>query len=262
MKTFSRLLSRLRTDFDNEVAEEELAEDASRLDGTHLLLDHLAAKDAETATEALEENRDVQSQSHTVAYPRYVPKPAPTRGALKQSNSGKAKSNKGRIVGFGMVAVREYERAVGDNPAVSSGTPISLGWCYNDSLEVDVDKFESNVRKPGPRTRKDFFLTPHQRFHILLDEWQFSLQEICHAKDIASEVRNLRQISILGPPPPPKSASVSSSTPPSPGQPIVKKAPRTAFSPQKGGKKLPKKPKPDNRWDPSCPAAQEVEVQQ
>jgi hypothetical protein len=100
-----------------------------------------------------------------------------------------------RAVGFGTVMVREYARSIGDNPSVSSGTPIGLDWSYFEPTLVDIDTFEADIRKPGPRTRKDFYLPAQKRFHILLDDWGYSVQEIGNARNIAAEIRKLRQMS-------------------------------------------------------------------
>lgn len=99
-----------------------------------------------------------------------------------------------RCVDFGTVTIREYARSVGDNPSVGAGTPIGLGWAYFEATVVDVDTFEARVRKPGPRTRKDFYLTPQKRFHLLFDDWGYSVQEISDATKVASEIRKSSQI--------------------------------------------------------------------
>jgi hypothetical protein len=161
------------------------------------------------------------------------------RTAFSTSPSNKEEK---KNVDFESVVIREYERDLGDNPAVSSGPPIGLGWAYLPSVRVDIDFYEANVRKPAPRTRKDFFLTPQKRFHLLLDEWGFSVTAICRAKDQASEVRYQRQMSVFG------------------GAVVPLKAKKGAASDKDKKEKLATVPKAQDRWNASCPAAPSLPV--
>jgi len=56
-----------------------------------------------------------------------------------------------RNVSFSHVTIREYEITLGDNPSVSSGVPISLGWNYdpNEKISKLPELFEesSSTRK-------------------------------------------------------------------------------------------------------------------
>jgi hypothetical protein len=47
-----------------------------------------------------------------------------------------------RNVSFSHLQVREYEVTLGDNPSVSSGAPVSLGWRYNPNEMIA--KFDNN----------------------------------------------------------------------------------------------------------------------
>ena len=161
---------------------------------------------------------------------------------------------------FGTVSVREYERCIGDNPAVSSGPPIGLGWYYLRPQPVELDYYEAHVRKQGPRTRKDFFLTPQKRFHILLDEWGFSVQDICKAKDQASELRYQRQVSVFGDSVVPQLSSGRGSTAASSKSQVSSSSNRRGQSYSSSKKsssssKLTKLPRSQDRWNTSCPAA-------
>eukprot|EP00540_Astrosyne_radiata_P023485 CAMPEP_0116863062 /NCGR_PEP_ID=MMETSP0418-20121206/23997_1 /TAXON_ID=1158023 /ORGANISM="Astrosyne radiata, Strain 13vi08-1A" /LENGTH=481 /DNA_ID=CAMNT_0004498009 /DNA_START=21 /DNA_END=1466 /DNA_ORIENTATION=- len=81
-----------------------------------------------------------------------------------------------RQVSFTKLQIREYERTLGDNPCVSSGPPISLGWSHNlDEVEVNVDEFESE--RPPRRPRHEFAFTASER-EAVLDEWGFSGSEV------------------------------------------------------------------------------------
>eukprot|EP00934_Nitzschia_sp_Nitz4_P001885 Nitzschia sp. Nitz4//scaffold101_size76361//60999//63026//NITZ4_005611-RA/size76361-processed-gene-0.22-mRNA-1//1//CDS//3329532185//1885//frame0 len=186
------------------------------------------------------------------------------RGRNMETNRA-ARRSRSKSVVFGSVTVREYERSVGDNPAVSSGTPISLGWDYIHLLDVAVDIYEATVRKPGPRSRKDFFLTPHQRFHLLMDEWEHSVHDIINAKNLATEIRYQRHVSIFGEPKQQqqqqqlqqqqqqqqtsKFAAPSKGSSSSGSSNLVKRATRGGAYPKNMSKKLPKLPKGESRWD-------------
>ena len=50
----------------------------------------------------------------------------------------------GRRVIFNCVDVREYSRIAGDNPSVSGGCPLSIGWEYNICNTQDINTYETN----------------------------------------------------------------------------------------------------------------------
>ena len=45
-------------------------------------------------------------------------------------------------VSFKAVEIREYDRAIGDNPSCSSGPPISLDWNYSENPAVCINEYE------------------------------------------------------------------------------------------------------------------------
>lgn len=271
LKSYSKLLSRLRTDFDLPPATENdefhSYETPRRPASMSSLMTHIAMDKKETARGRIKDEDD--DDDSTIMSNVDMP---PVRTTRSRSSSGSRRrrrrekmstlasssSDNIKVVCFGNVNVREYERTVGDNPAVSSGVPIGLGWHYSTYLDVDVDIYESSVRKPGPRTRKDFVLTAQDRFQILRDECGCSPQEIYKAKDLAAQVRYERQVSVFG------EAGVQQLQTDSPPMYPTKRTQRGSYRRMRstGSLQLPPLPLTDNRWGTSCPAAPSTESSQ
>ena len=71
-------------------------------------------------------------------------------------------------VSFANVGIREYCRQVGDNPSVSSGCPLAIGWNFNCHGEIDIDTYEADraIDRASARCGR---LSPKQRENILID---------------------------------------------------------------------------------------------
>ncbi|GFH45554.1 hypothetical protein CTEN210_02028 [Chaetoceros tenuissimus] len=56
------------------------------------------------------------------------------------------KENHRKSVGFDKIHIRQYERSIGDNPSVSSGPAVSLGWKYDpaEQLAYSLDEYEKH----------------------------------------------------------------------------------------------------------------------
>lgn len=269
-KNFSKLLSRLRTDFDLPVYEDDDDDDLEDLRivrrpaSMSCLTTHLELTRARIVIGKDLEEADEDSTMVSIIDAAGMSKnPSErSRSSLSRRRKNREKRSGQSGVSFGSVNVREYERIIGDNPAVSAGVPIGLGWSYSNYLEVDVDIYESSVRKPGPRTRRDFFLTPQNRISILRDEYGCSNDEITKAKELAAEVRYQRQVSIFGEPNQsfqPQTPTAAAAT-----EPPSKRPQKPVYSRTRGSAsvRLPMLPQTDNRWDTSCPAVQCVEAGQ
>jgi hypothetical protein len=105
---------------------------------------------------------------------------APEESAFR---SGRTKREPGeRAVTFHVVSCRNYERIIDDNPSVTAGAGIGIGWRFNEGECVDVDDWEG---ERGERRRgTDLVLNREEREELLL-ELGYS------EKDVATVVRRI-----------------------------------------------------------------------
>jgi hypothetical protein len=79
-----------------------------------------------------------------------VPSPA----AANNTNNSKVK--------FDQVFIHEFAIILGDNPAVSKGAPVTIGWkpVAHDVMDVDIYEY---LREPERRHRKRIVLSAQRR---------------------------------------------------------------------------------------------------
>lgn len=101
-------------------------------------------------------------------------------------------------VSFSRVSVREYSLECGDNPSVSSGAPITLGWAYNKKGSLDIESYEADrTRLRRTECRR---LSADQREHLLSTVGGHSHRQILTAQfetQMANQER-LQTINNLG----------------------------------------------------------------
>jgi len=91
-------------------------------------------------------------------------------------------------VSFSDVEVRLYHIELGDNPAVSSGPPISISWDYFQKYNVSIDYFEANKPSQKPLVA----LEPLDRIQLLV-EAGYSLTEIRDKYDEIEMIKRKRE---------------------------------------------------------------------
>jgi len=129
----------------------------------------------------------------------------PLRSCLKSSSSylpptscdtsvrSSTSSASSRSISFSHVQFREYCREVGDNPTVSYGCPLALGWKFNEREIVNIDSYEAD------RTYNPFpcqSLTSAEREKILNEIGGLSHHQIIKGQIDASFGRQLRKQSL------------------------------------------------------------------
>jgi len=89
-------------------------------------------------------------------------------------------------VSFKAVEIREYDRAIGDNPSCSSGPPIALDWNYYENPAVCINEYEEKKvpRKNGPK-----HLNRSHRESLLKETLGYTEEEINDAKNEAKKTK-------------------------------------------------------------------------
>eukprot|EP00429_Kryptoperidinium_foliaceum_P047022 CAMPEP_0176100856 /NCGR_PEP_ID=MMETSP0120_2-20121206/50586_1 /TAXON_ID=160619 /ORGANISM="Kryptoperidinium foliaceum, Strain CCMP 1326" /LENGTH=228 /DNA_ID=CAMNT_0017434905 /DNA_START=88 /DNA_END=774 /DNA_ORIENTATION=- len=122
---------------------------------------------------------------------------SPQRSILKDPDGESKKDTRpgaSKKVFFDEIHVQEYPIILGDNPAVSSGAPITIGWDSFNSQTVDLDFFEY-CRTPDRRGRKKLILSVRRRAQCLLASG-YSLEDIAMATLGAEETKKMRAESL------------------------------------------------------------------
>eukprot|EP00566_Odontella_aurita_P019712 CAMPEP_0113557134 /NCGR_PEP_ID=MMETSP0015_2-20120614/17625_1 /TAXON_ID=2838 /ORGANISM="Odontella" /LENGTH=294 /DNA_ID=CAMNT_0000458531 /DNA_START=337 /DNA_END=1221 /DNA_ORIENTATION=+ /assembly_acc=CAM_ASM_000160 len=95
---------------------------------------------------------------------------------------------------FADLQIREYSRAVGDNPSVSAGPPLSMGWEYNEAQTIPLDDYESCR---GPRRTSPEMAVPRSiRESLLKNEWGVPRSDIAHAVREVVRTKNRRRTTV------------------------------------------------------------------
>lgn len=98
----------------------------------------------------------------------------------RESSSSSSGSSR---VSFSCVQVRQYRRAINDNPSVSDGPPIGIGWDHDSESEYALEEWEDS--RIGNRRSYSELLVPRDQRHVMLVDAGFS------EKEIAGSVRNV-----------------------------------------------------------------------
>ena len=97
-----------------------------------------------------------------------------------------------RQVRFQAVVVRCFDQCIGDNPAVSYGTPISLDWNYEQMVPIDLESYESS--RTVRRTPRQMMMNYYNRRNVLMNRFGFTEEEVVEGEKAASKIRSQRSM--------------------------------------------------------------------
>lgn len=81
-----------------------------------------------------------------------------------------------RQCSFSVVDIREHERIAGDNPCVTSGVPLGIGWGYIEHKPIELEYYESN--KGQPRDKIEMLVPAEVRKKLLRDEFGVPMKDL------------------------------------------------------------------------------------
>jgi hypothetical protein len=108
------------------------------------------------------------------------------KSCLKKEEEGPGPMKK---VCFDQIQVREMPIILGDNPAVSAGVPITIGWKFQKEITVEVDYFE--FYRPQRRKKEKLRLSNKKRVELALAGGS-ALAEIGQARIEVETIQKLR----------------------------------------------------------------------
>ncbi|KAL7473949.1 hypothetical protein ACHAXS_014321 [Conticribra weissflogii] len=101
-----------------------------------------------------------------------------------------------RCVSFKDVNIREYERVLGDNPSVTSGPPLAIGWRYDPNpIQMGVDGFEEG--KGLPRSSSEFLVPKAVREKLLKDHADVSRRDMAAAVRQVTHLKSQRRKTVV-----------------------------------------------------------------
>lgn len=97
-----------------------------------------------------------------------------------------------RRISFGTIQIYEFMTQIGDNPAVSSGCPIALGWEIQTQQIVDVDVYERDYPSGRRKSSRQLRIPMEERTRILM-EMGHTRSEIVNTARDAYLIRDSRR---------------------------------------------------------------------
>lgn len=84
------------------------------------------------------------------------------------STTKRGNRNRDQHVKFDSISIRQYQVVLGDNPEVSAGPPLSLGWSFSSFGPIPLEAYESHKQNQDRREGHDLVVPAFMRRQILL----------------------------------------------------------------------------------------------
>jgi hypothetical protein len=97
-------------------------------------------------------------------------------------------SSSRRMVSFGPIHVREYERIVGDHPDTRIGVPLSIGWAFYERKPVSIEQYEADRVQKGHNLRMNSIT----RKNLLHNEFGVPEEELRNAEKEIQKIKKQR----------------------------------------------------------------------
>jgi len=101
------------------------------------------------------------------------------------------RKKKTKTITFQAVLIRCYDVTIGDNPAVSYGTPVQLDWHYEQLPPLDLEAYETSRTRRPPR---QMMMNYYNRRNLLINRFGYSEQEVVAAEKAANKIRTQRSL--------------------------------------------------------------------
>jgi hypothetical protein len=98
-------------------------------------------------------------------------------------------------VSFQSIEIIELAIALGDNPCVSTGAPLTTEWEAQSRNSFEIDFFETY--RPQRRSARELMISSRVRESLLLKHG-YAMEEIYTASNNASQAKRERRESIVG----------------------------------------------------------------
>lgn len=82
---------------------------------------------------------------------------------MKKEGTEENRKASRRSVCWGKMVIMEFPNMLGDNPGVSEGAPLTIGWKHSSKSAVDIDYYEYMRLTQPRRRRKDLVMKSAER---------------------------------------------------------------------------------------------------